>query len=590
MNPLLLDPTRTSLLRKQAINDLTRRYALLQRAVYELLVVEDALGLNEGVVNAGANCGTGAGGFKPGNKCAKGGGHVRTVGIDFDSEVYHGTTRKSAAAFAKGMDLHELERSRTLSEFGDVIYTAEGRAPHQALMFSSGKSEQGARTLVALRLKEGSQVLDLSVHMTRRPMVGADKSVLEIKDRPTFTDDMATWLTERRASRGMKPLDLDTLSSATDPTHPNFDVKEYSSILASYAKDRGFAAMRLADETIIVDRSAIVGARKIDKKELTKLQHTVESTRHLRKKNHLYTDEAGIEYPVVNVVTTFTGNARWSFLTTPQKLEQFKEWLNTQVRANILSGNDLDGDQWIAKYTKTSYKRAANKAYDEVKAPLLRDKLDRYQGGKAQFLERLESETHKQQIKLLASRTYDELADSVGTMSNQISRTLIDGVIQKLPMEKIAANLDKRIGVGLSNAKRIVNTEIPRAFNEAKLYALEDLGVGNVTIMVEWQTASRPCPLCAPLRGIVMTVSQAHGMFPRHPNCMCSPKAITSVNKEGQLRTRSRIAAAIERSLKQERPKRSKRSIATQKKMSTWGGANKRIGKIKRKKKRLTNA
>lgn len=558
MNPLLLDPTHTSLLRKQAINDLTRRYALLQRAVYELLVVEDAFGFNETVVNAGANCGTGAGGFKPGNKCAKG-GSGGVADLDVSAKLKKGSETK----FLSSLTDHE---TRAWTEYkGDNPY-----APGAAIALNGMLRDQSP---LSPAQTEALSHLDSSFRKAPRLK---EETTLYRGTSERMVESKGGWVDSKAfVSTSVRREEAENFAGLTGNEAYLYEIKV----------PKGFTVMPTSHfhaDTSIAEEGELVLPRNAAMRVTGQRGNTIQV--------EVMGGQAWMLKEPKPTTNILTGNARWSFLTTPQKLEQFKEWLNTQVRANILSGNDLDGDEWIAKYTKTSYKRGANKAYDEVKAPLLKDKLDRYQGGKAQFLERLESETHKQQIKLLASRTYDELADSVGTMSNQISRTLIDGVIQKLPMEKIAKNLDERIGVGLSSAQRIARTEIARSFNEGKLNALEELGVGDVEIMVEWQTARRPCPVCAPLNHVVMTVKQAHGLFPRHPNCYCTFKAVRTKPNQGQVRTRSRIAAAIGRSLKQERPKRSKRSIATQKKMSTWGGANKRIGKIKRKKKRLTKA
>ena len=218
---------------------------------------------------------------------------TRTVGKDFPSEVYHGTISKSAKAFMENRDLPESERSRTLNEYGgNVIFASEKERPHQALMFGQGKSAGGARSLVALKLKDGAKVLDLSHEMTRRPMVGSpDSPVMKIAGRPAFTDDMGRWLNETRAARGLNPLSEERIKGAVDPTAENFDIKEYVGLLPGYAKSRGYSAFRLADETVIVDRSSIVGARKVDAKEKKELEAASENTRHERKNNHLYTDD-----------------------------------------------------------------------------------------------------------------------------------------------------------------------------------------------------------------------------------------------------------------------------------------------------------
>src|SRR5690606_33704519 len=87
---------------------------------------------------------------------------------------------------------------------------------------------------------------------------------------------------------------------------------------------------------------------------------------------------------------------------------------------------------------------------------------------------------------------------------------------------EIARELNRQIDVGAKRAATIARTEIVRAHNEGALDALEELGVDEIGVMVEWSTAgdNRVCPLCRPLEGVILKTKEAHGMFPRHPNAV----------------------------------------------------------------------
>lgn len=77
-NPLRVDPTRTAGLRRRFIAEIKRRFSGLKAAILKLVGGDDEFGLSEqshdpfstNAEKGGANCGTGAGGFKPGNTCA----------------------------------------------------------------------------------------------------------------------------------------------------------------------------------------------------------------------------------------------------------------------------------------------------------------------------------------------------------------------------------------------------------------------------------------------------------------------------------------------------------------------------------------
>jgi|GEM_PF-3399038 len=83
------------------------------------------------------------------------------------------------------------------------------------------------------------------------------------------------------------------------------------------------------------------------------------------------------------------------------------------------------------------------------------------------------------------------------------------------------------------------------------------------------------CTLCKPLDGIVVTLKEARGKIPRHPNCRCAwTPANVGENQSGQKRSKSSIAKSISASLAAEIPQRSKRTIAQQKRRTSWAGVD----------------
>lgn len=97
-----------------------------------------------------------------------------------------------------------------------------------------------------------------------------------------------------------------------------------------------------------------------------------------------------------------------------------------------------------------------------------------------------------------------------------------------------------------------------RAFNEGALDGLENLGATKIGVMVEWSTSGMgltklgnpsPCPKCKELAGIVLTVEEARGLLPRHPNCMCSfIPANVGEKTDKQVHDAKRIREAVMRS------------------------------------------
>jgi len=116
-----------------------------------------------------------------------------------------------------------------------------------------------------------------------------------------------------------------------------------------------------------------------------------------------------------------------------------------------------------------------------------------------------------------------------------------------------------------------------RAHAEGQLDGLERYGLDEIGVMSEWTTSGlgisgkgnpSPCDLCAPLDGLVLTVKEARGLIPRHPNCKCTfkpanvgepligrekrfydPKTKKVITrKQKQIRTKDQIERALKKS------------------------------------------
>ena len=132
----------------------------------------------------------------------------------------------------------------------------------------------GGRTIIEFELRSGATVADLADEVQRRGLDSEGGAQLLFCGRPSWTDDMAVWLNESRAAHGREPFSTAKAVGIVDPTHPDFFGHSYLPMLAHFMRDRGFAALRLTDETVILDQSVIVGARQLTRKEIEKLVAT----------------------------------------------------------------------------------------------------------------------------------------------------------------------------------------------------------------------------------------------------------------------------------------------------------------------------
>ena len=273
--------------------------------------------------------------------------------------------------------------------------------------------------------------------------------------------------------------------------------------------------------------------------------------------------------------TTIVMNTRWQYQTNMQKLEAFRIWLQDQMQSAIKGANE-----WWEYYVQQGYEKGAKRAVQDVMKGMTG--LEKTKKGfnitERQFMESSFGRVVPvEKVKILASRVISDLDGITDYMETNIMRALTDGLVQGRHPKDIAVEMAKTVDIGLNRAKLIAQTEIVRSHAEGVLDNLERMGVEEVGVMVEWSTSNdnRVCPLCKPLQGVVLTVDEARGLFPRHPRCRCSPVPATIIQRKGQVRTKGSIDAAIDQSLGLER-KSTKRGIFSRG-SSAWAGAKVKI-------------
>ncbi len=261
-----------------------------------------------------------------------------------------------------------------------------------------------------------------------------------------------------------------------------------------------------------------------------------------------------------NKTSTFTFNASlgvnldmqaWRFLTDAQKLTAFRRWFAEQVRKGFLTV-DAKGRPWTAKYVESAYKKGMLRSWTDAHKADLLDKADFYRGTKEQFIRSaFDAPERVSKMELLFTRSYDDLVGFTSEMAKGTSRALADGMAKGRNPRDIARQMSQDIeGLTYRRALTIARTEVIHAHAEGQLDSFEDLGIEEVGVDVEWRTAEddRVCPLCQELLGVVMTVDDARGLLPRHPNCRCAfAPALRDFPQPGQIwgESKKRIKASI---------------------------------------------
>lgn len=213
------------------------------------------------------------------------------------------------------------------------------------------------------------------------------------------------------------------------------------------------------------------------------------------------------------------------FRTNPTKVKAFRKWLKQQVDAGILMTDEFNRP-WVAPYVESAFRKGMTHSYIQIHKSELAKSVDFYEGSQEQFLRDAFAQPEVlQKVELLYERTFTELEGVTAAMDQQLSRTLAGGLAEGKNPATIAHELTRNVAnITKTRARMVARTEIIRAHAEGQLDSFERLGVEKVGIRAEWLTAGdgRVCPQCGALEGQVMSVEEARGLIPLHPNCRCA--------------------------------------------------------------------
>lgn len=252
----------------------------------------------------------------------------------------------------------------------------------------------------------------------------------------------------------------------------------------------------------------------------------------------------------------------WAFRSDPAKVEAFRRWLKDQVDQKILI-SDNQGKPWLAPYIESAYKKGVMRAY----------RTGRKAGGSIPGMVPLPpgevlgisffGPEQTARAEMLYTRAWTELQGVTAAMDQQLSRELTLGLIQGQSPTVIARNMSKRIaGLTKTRAKVIARTEIIAAHAEGQLDGYQTLGVDEVEVIAEWQTAgdNKVCPRCAAMEGVRLKLDDARGLIPRHPSCRCAWAPV-----RGERGSREKDLRSVRASIRAEKIGRPKES-------TTWPG------------------
>lgn len=560
------------------------------------------------------NCGTGAGGFQPGNSCATGktGGESTSERSDSEHEnsVHHLGVKSLAQSLKEDWRYHGkvnvYDQEGRVFEVGGQKWREAGNCVLSdgtvTIHSRSVGSEIGdVRRICAHEMMHGIFERVWRRSEEERRKAGEEKAdtrsgrKLRMDDGlyPQFAEEFPTFAR-------LQPFFYGMLSGGPRRLREDDGITPYSKAYWADQEDRKVSTHLAVHETLaeiaaLHESTGVIHGSKTYRQlyKLVREEYRVleghQRTRRMKVPNMTVNSETHVMYVDAHFVPTTPDdavyisiwkdgrhtwarredipqeqvrNADWRFQPNPEKVRQFQEWLRNRVDQTLRS----QGDRRLwEQYAQEGFRKGQARAYDDY----MRRDRDRarsredysfYQGGREQFLK---SSFHNpvavETVQLLAGRSFDELKNVTADMSNRMSRVLTDGLVQGQSPVDIAKKLVEEVNLSKARAELVARTEIVRAHSEGQLHALEAMGADEVGIMVEWSVSGvgktkkgypSPCPKCAALKGIVLKVSEAHGLIPRHPRCMCAfvPAPTVMGKQPGQKTTKAQIEAAISKS------------------------------------------
>jgi SPP1 gp7 family putative phage head morphogenesis protein len=251
-----------------------------------------------------------------------------------------------------------------------------------------------------------------------------------------------------------------------------------------------------------------------------------------------------------------TNVGEWRFQTDPQKVKNFKEWIQAEMSNGILQIQG-DGVPWSDKYVTTAYRTAYKRSVKGLPEGTFG------------------SPVKLTKVELVGTRAFSSLEGISQKMAGEMNRIFAEGIANGTGSRQIAKQLTDRLDINRKRALTIARTETAYAHSEGQLDAYEEAGVLELEVMAEWSATGddRVCPRCQPMDGTVLTIKEARGMIPLHPNCRCAwLPANVGESSKGQKKTRKDVERSLKKSKKAEtRGKKGKKSVLDGKKISKRG-------------------
>lgn len=204
------------------------------------------------------------------------------------------------------------------------------------------------------------------------------------------------------------------------------------------------------------------------------------------------------EIPVTRTTEAVVTNATiaaYDYQITPQELLSLAQSVREILNIEILETQTtrMPPNWWWQDEVEVPYRQGTGEELVEFNQ-IVRKELIRIRREEGRVIQRPElllddvvnSEAYQSALQNTYIRNFGDFAEMTQRTSQQVVREINDGIASRLSPREITDLIDARFDVARSSAKRIVDTEVNRAYNDARL---------NTTDIAAQQTGLRAAVL-----------------------------------------------------------------------------------------------
>lgn len=160
-------------------------------------------------------------------------------------------------------------------------------------------------------------------------------------------------------------------------------------------------------------------------------------------------------------------NTRWKFLTTSEKVEEFKAWLRNQIAISVIAGSITNENEYWKKYVMEGFRKGVGRVFDDFYSKTKTAEAGAkplegfFNTTKQQFLRQsFMQPVSVDKVKLLSGRVFTDLKGITEAMSTGVTRALTDGLVQGKSPRDVARMISKEVnGIGKKRALVLARTE-----------------------------------------------------------------------------------------------------------------------------------